>query len=67
MKQLSTAELNELAYRVGTAIKNKTTWNIFFMTAEEAEFFYEKLTNELYERAAKELKKTLKKSKKTVA
>jgi hypothetical protein len=54
MKQLSTTELNELVYRLGTSIKNNTTQEVFFMTKEEAEDLYERLTDELYKRAVEE-------------
>ena len=54
MKKLSTTELNELIYRLGNSIKNNTTQEIFYMTKEEAEFLYERLTNELYKRAVEE-------------
>ena len=54
MKQLSTTELNELIYRLGTSIENNTTQEVFYMTKEEAGFLYKRLTNELYERAVEE-------------
>jgi hypothetical protein len=51
MKQLSTTELNELIYRLGTSIKNNTTQEVFFMTKQEAGDLYKRLTDELYQRA----------------